>query len=80
MRKTPVLKPQVLTLVRKHKKAYAKIGPNLRELDIAAATDEQILGHFLGRDGDRMRAPVLSNGMVIIAGCDEEMYRRMTRG
>jgi arsenate reductase-like glutaredoxin family protein len=80
VRRSPVSKDQTLSLVRRHKKAYAKIGPTMKELELAGATDEQILELFLGRDGDRMRAPVLSNGLVIMAGSDPDMYRRMVRG
>ena len=66
-------------LIRRFKKAGAKAGQSIREIDIATADDATLLEMFLGRDGDRMRAPVLASGPTIFAGSDETYYRSMLR-
>ena len=69
----------MLQLIRRFKKAGVKAGPNVREVEIATADDSTLLGMFLGRDGDRMRAPVLASGHTIFAGSDDTYYRSMLR-
>lgn len=56
-----------------------KAGPTVREVEIAKADDATLLEMFLGRDGDRMRAPVLASGQTIFAGSDDAYYRSMLR-
>jgi hypothetical protein len=73
------LKKDLLPLLRRFKKASVKAGPVVKEVDIATATDEILLQMFLGRDGDKMRAPVLAFGPVIFAGSDDAYYRSMLR-
>jgi hypothetical protein len=46
---------------------------------VATADDATLLQMFLGRDGDRMRAPVLASGETIFAGSDESTYRAMMK-
>jgi hypothetical protein len=46
---------------------------------VASADDATLLQMFLGRDGDRMRAPVLASGETIFAGSDESTYRAMMK-
>lgn len=77
MRKTPVLKKDIVPLVRRFKKIGTKAGPRVIEVEVTGLADEEILKMFLGRDGDRMRAPVLAAGEVIFAGSDETCYRTM---
>ena len=69
----------MLSLIRRFKKAGVKAGPQIREVDIAATDDATLLQMFLGRDGDRMRAPVLASGPTIFAGTDDAYYRSMLR-
>ena len=69
----------MLHLIRRFKKAAVKAGAAVREVDIATADDATLLQMFLGRDGDRMRAPVLASGPTIFAGSDETYYRSMLR-
>jgi len=64
-------------LVRRFKKVGMKVGPRVVEMDVPALPDEEILKLFLGRDGDKMRAPVLAAGEIIFAGSDETCYRTM---
>ena len=73
------MKKDILHLIRRFKKAAMKAGPKVVEVDVATADDETLLGMFLGRDGDRMRAPVLAYGDTIFAGTDDERYRAMIR-
>lgn len=56
-----------------------KVGPKVVEVEVAAVDDETLLQMFLGRDGDRMRAPVLASGDTIFAGSDENQFRAMLR-
>ena len=79
VRKTPVLKKDLLQLLRRFKKASVKAGPSIREVDVATADDATLLQMFLGRDGDRMRAPVLASGETIFAGSDESLFRSMLK-
>ena len=69
----------MLPLIRRFKKAIMKAGPAIREVDIATADDATLLQMFLGRDGDRMRAPVLAFGQTIFAGSDDATYRSMLK-
>lgn len=79
VRKTPVLKKDLLPLVRRFKKAGVKAGPVVKEIDIATADDDTLLLMFLSRDGEKMRAPVLAYGHTIFAGSDDSYYRSMLR-
>ena len=65
--------------MRRFKKACMKAGPLVKEFEIATLKDEEILSMFLGRDGDKMRAPVLASGDTIFAGTDETLFRSMLR-
>lgn len=69
----------MLPLIRRFKKASVKAGPAVREVDVATADDATLLQMFLGRDGDRMRAPVLAWGHTIFAGSDDAYFRSMLR-
>jgi hypothetical protein len=51
----------------------------VKEVNISETDDEALLLMFLGRDGDKMRAPVLAFGQTIFAGSDEAYYRSMLR-
>ena len=48
-------------------------------MNISETDDEALLLMFLGRDGDKMRAPVLAFGQTIFAGSDDAYYRSMLR-
>jgi len=74
-----VLKKDLLPLLRRFKKAGVKAGPSIREIEVATADDATLLQMFLGRDGDRMRAPVLASGPTIFAGSDDTYYRSMLK-
>lgn len=76
VRKGPIPPKQTVALVRKHKRAIAKVGGKLRELDPKTATDQEIEKLFLGREGT-MRAPCVSNGKTILGGFDEETLASM---
>lgn len=78
VRKEPISKKDTVGIVRKHAHAIAKVGGKMRELDPKKATDEEILKLFLGREGT-MRAPVVSNGSTILAGFDEESFRKLVK-
>ncbi len=69
----------MLQLIRRFKKASVKAGPAIKQVEIATADDATLLQMFLGRDGDRMRAPVLASGETIFAGSDESFYRAMLK-
>ena len=56
-----------------------KAGPVVKEVNIGESDDETLLLMFLGRDGDKMRAPVLAFGQTIFAGSDDTYYRSMLR-
>jgi arsenate reductase-like glutaredoxin family protein len=77
IRKKPISKKGAVALVRKHKRAIAKVGGKLRELDPQTATDAEIEKAFLGREGT-LRAPTLSDGETILGGFDEETLRSLT--
>lgn len=76
VRKQPISAAAAVKLVRRHRKAIAKRGPKLVELDPAAATDEEIRRLFLGREGT-LRAPTVSDGTTILGGFDEATLRRL---
>lgn len=76
IRKTPISPKETIAIVRKHKRAIAKVGGKLREIDPRTATDDEITKLFLGREGT-MRAPCLSNGKTILGGFDEETLAAM---
>ena len=73
VRKAPIPPKQTVAIVRKHRRAISKVGGKLREIDPKKATDAEIEKLFLGREGT-MRAPVFSNGEVILAGWDEPTF------
>jgi hypothetical protein len=77
VRKGPIPPKQAVALVRKHKRAIAKVGGKLREIDPKTATDAEIEKLFLGREGS-MRAPCFSDGTTILGGFDEETMAAMT--
>ena len=77
VRKGPIPPKQTLAIVRKHKRAIAKVGGKLREIDPKTATDAEIEKLFLGREGS-MRAPCFSDGTTILGGFDEETMAAMT--
>jgi arsenate reductase-like glutaredoxin family protein len=74
VRKKPISKKDTVAIVRKHKRALAKVGGKIQEIDPEQATDAEILKLFLGREGT-MRAPVVSKGGTIFAGFDEATFR-----
>jgi arsenate reductase-like glutaredoxin family protein len=76
VRARPVPADEAVALVRRHRKALAKRGSTVVELDPARATDEEIKKHFLGREGT-LRAPTLSVGDTIFAGFDEASFRAL---
>ncbi len=78
VRKAPVSADEAVALVRRHRKAYARRGAALVEIDPAKATDDEIRKHFLGREGT-LRAPTVSVGDVIIAGYDPPTFDRLVR-
>ena len=78
VRKAPIPPKQTVAIVRKHKRAIAKVGGKLREIDPKQATDAEIEKLFLGREGS-MRAPCFSDGTTILGGFDEETMAAMTR-
>jgi hypothetical protein len=79
VRKGPIAPKDTVAIVRKHARAIAKVGANLKELDPAKATDAEIQKLFLGREGT-MRAPVVSVGDTIFAGFDADSFDRLILG
>ncbi len=77
VRKGPIAPKDAIAIVRKHRRAIAKLGGKLKELDPKTATDAEILKAFLGREGT-MRAPCVSDGKTILGGFDEETLAAMT--
>ena len=77
IRKAPIQPKEMIAIVRKHKRAVAKVGGKIRELDPKTATDDEIKKAFLGREGT-MRAPCVSDGKTILGGFDEETLAAMT--
>jgi arsenate reductase-like glutaredoxin family protein len=73
VRKGPIPPKETVAIVRKHKKAIAKLGGTMRSIDPKTATDAEIQKLFLGREGT-MRAPVVSDGTTILAGFDEDSF------
>ena len=76
VRKAPLSRERTLALVREHRRALAKVGGKVQELDPVTATDAEIAKLFLGRQG-AMRAPVVSANGVIFAGFDESTLRAL---
>jgi len=76
VRKGPIPPKDTVAIVRKHKKAMAKVGGTLRSVDPKTATDAEIQKLFLGREGT-MRAPVVSDGTTILAGFDDASLRAL---
>lgn len=76
VRKAPVSPADTVALVRRHKRAFARRGAALVELDPRTASDDEIRKHFLGREGT-MRAPTVSVGDTIIAGFDQAAFDRL---
>lgn len=79
VRKSPISAKDTVAIVRKHKRAIAKVGAKLRELDPKTATDEEIKKAFLGREGT-MRAPCVSDGTTILGGFDADTLASMSEG
>lgn len=77
VRKGPIPPKETVAIVRKHKRAIAKVGGKLKEIDPKKATDAEIEKLFLGREGT-MRAPCFSDGTTILGGFDEETMAAMT--
>lgn len=76
IRKAPIQPKETVAIVRKHKRALAKVGGKVKEIDPKKATDEEIKKMFLGREGT-MRAPCVSDGKTILGGFDEETLASM---
>lgn len=76
VRKAPIPAEQAVALVRKHRRAFAKRGASMIEIDPAKASDTEIEKLFLGREGT-LRAPTISVGDTIIAGFDEALFRKV---
>ena len=76
VRKAPISKKRMLALVREHRRALAKVGGKVHEVDPATATDAELAKLFLGREGS-MRAPVVSTNGAIFAGFDEATFRAL---
>ena len=76
VRKAPIKPKETVAIVRKHKRALAKVAGKMRELDPKTATDAEIEKLFLGREGT-MRAPCVSDGKTILGGFDEETMASM---
>ncbi|MBI2391250.1 MAG: hypothetical protein HYV09_16795 [Deltaproteobacteria bacterium] len=77
VRKGPIRPKEAIAIVRKHKRAIAKVSGKLIELDPKTATEAEIRKAFLGREGT-MRAPCVSDGKTILGGFDEETLVKMT--
>lgn len=77
VRKAPIAPKQTVAIVRKHKRALAKVAGKLREIDPKSASDAEIEKLFLGREGN-MRAPCVSDGTTILGGFDDETMAAMT--
>jgi len=78
VRKAPIPPKQAVAIVRKHKRAFAKVGGKMKEIDPKKATDAEIEKLFLGREGT-MRAPCVSDGTTILGGFDEDTMAAMAR-
>jgi arsenate reductase-like glutaredoxin family protein len=76
IRKAPVSKRNTIALVRAHRRAIAKRGAAVIEIDPNKATDEEILKLFLGREGT-LRAPSVSVGDTLIAGFDAASFEKL---
>jgi arsenate reductase-like glutaredoxin family protein len=76
VRKGPIPPKQAVAIVRKHKRAIAKVAGKIHEIDPKTATDKEIEKLFLGREGT-MRAPCVSDGKTILGGFDEETLASM---
>lgn len=76
VRKSPVPASDVPALVRRHRVAFARRGKTTVQFDPRTASDDEILKHFLGREGS-LRAPTVSVGDTIIAGFDEEVFAKL---
>lgn len=76
VRKAPIKPKETIAIVRKHKRAIAKVGGKMREVDPKTATDAEIEKLFLGREST-MRAPCVSDGKTILGGFDEETMASM---
>jgi arsenate reductase-like glutaredoxin family protein len=66
-----------LELARKVRRVIATRGSGFVEYAMQAApSEEELLGHLLGRTG-RLRAPSLLVGDTLAVGFNQEMYRRV---
>lgn len=73
VRKAPISADDTVALVRRHKRALAKRGSTMIEVDPEKATDEQIRKLFLGREGT-LRAPTISVDDTLIAGFAADVF------
>lgn len=78
VRKAPISRAETLKLVRAHQHAVATRGGKLFRVEVAKATDEELLKLFLGREGS-LRAPTVSDGKTIVGGWDEETLVKLAR-
>ncbi len=76
VRKQPVSKKDTIAIVRSHRRAIAKRGAAVTEIDPRTASDEEILKLFLGREGT-LRAPSVSVGDTIVAGFDAATFAKL---
>ena len=76
VRKAPIAPKDALALIRQHRHAIATRGGKLFELEVAKASDDELLKLFLGREGT-LRAPTVSDGTTLLGGFDEKTLARL---
>ncbi|HXN81823.1 MAG TPA: hypothetical protein VN883_05055 [Myxococcales bacterium] len=79
VRKQPVDTAAALAIVRRHRRGLSRRGGKVVEVEIAAASDEELRKLFVGREGG-LRAPTVSDGATLLAGFDEVALRELTGG
>jgi arsenate reductase-like glutaredoxin family protein len=79
VRKAPLDPEATVALVRRHRRALARRGASIVDLEVSKATDEELKKHFLGREGT-LRAPTVSFGDTIFAGFDEAQFKKLLAG
>jgi arsenate reductase-like glutaredoxin family protein len=79
VRKQPVGTAEALALVRRHRRGLSRRGGKVVEVEIGAASDEELRKLFVGREGG-LRAPTVSDGATLLAGFDEVALRELTGG
>ena len=77
VRKGPIPADDAVAIVRRHRRALAKKGMKVIEVDPKTATDDELKRLFLGREG-MLRAPTVSDGDTILAGFDEPLLRALS--